>query len=149
MISYRWHNKRMADGIDKDSYNNGDGRNFGTGMPYLLWFFIYMLTALVISFLVPFPLSLIAFVAIFIPLQIYRIHNIKKRLDSNRKGSRNQNQARDDRLSKISNSISNRLFGNPLREFEDTSIKFYCLSCGREHRERACPSCGSRAVRTE
>jgi predicted RNA-binding Zn-ribbon protein involved in translation (DUF1610 family) len=27
-------------------------------------------------------------------------------------------------------------------------IKFYCMNCGNEHREYACPKCGSKAVRT-
>jgi rubrerythrin len=26
-------------------------------------------------------------------------------------------------------------------------IKFQCMNCGHEHRENACPKCGSKAVR--
>jgi hypothetical protein len=26
-------------------------------------------------------------------------------------------------------------------------LRFYCMNCGREHKERACPRCGSKAVR--
>ena len=26
-------------------------------------------------------------------------------------------------------------------------IKFYCMTCGHEHKESACPKCGSKAVR--
>jgi rubrerythrin len=26
-------------------------------------------------------------------------------------------------------------------------IKFYCMNCGYEHKESACPKCASRAVR--
>jgi hypothetical protein len=26
-------------------------------------------------------------------------------------------------------------------------IKFYCINCGCEHRENACPKCSSKAVR--
>ena len=31
--------------------------------------------------------------------------------------------------------------------FGHTPTKFYCMSCGHEHREYACPKCGSKAVR--
>lgn len=27
------------------------------------------------------------------------------------------------------------------------SLKFYCMNCGNEHREVACPKCGSKAVK--
>ena len=26
-------------------------------------------------------------------------------------------------------------------------IKYYCMNCGYEHKESACPKCGSKAVR--
>jgi hypothetical protein len=29
-----------------------------------------------------------------------------------------------------------------------SQIKFYCMNYGYEHREYACPKCGSKAVRT-
>jgi rubrerythrin len=28
-----------------------------------------------------------------------------------------------------------------------SSIRFYCMNCGYEHRKNACPKCGSKAVR--
>ena len=28
-----------------------------------------------------------------------------------------------------------------------SAIKFYCMNCGHEHKESACPKCGSKAVR--
>jgi hypothetical protein len=28
-----------------------------------------------------------------------------------------------------------------------TPIKYYCMSCGKEHREIACPNCGSKMKR--
>jgi hypothetical protein len=28
-----------------------------------------------------------------------------------------------------------------------TPLKFYCMNCNNEHRESACPKCGSKAVR--
>jgi hypothetical protein len=26
-------------------------------------------------------------------------------------------------------------------------LRFYCMNCGKEHKERVCPKCGSKAVR--
>jgi len=28
-----------------------------------------------------------------------------------------------------------------------SSLKYYCMSCGREHKEAACPECGSKMER--
>jgi hypothetical protein len=28
-----------------------------------------------------------------------------------------------------------------------TTIKYYCMSCGKEHKEIACPNCGSKMKR--
>jgi hypothetical protein len=39
-------------------------------------------------------------------------------------------------------------FGNNSSSgFGYTPTKFYCMNCGYEHREYACPKCGSKAVK--
>ena len=38
----------------------------------------------------------------------------------------------------------NSIFGGGLGY---SPIKFYCMNCGYEHRENACPKCSSKAVR--
>ena len=35
---------------------------------------------------------------------------------------------------------SSSMFGNGI-------LKYYCMSCGRKHREAACPKCGSKMKR--
>ncbi len=37
-------------------------------------------------------------------------------------------------------SPSSSMYGN-------TSVRYYCMSCGNEHREIACPKCGSKMKR--
>jgi rubrerythrin len=37
-------------------------------------------------------------------------------------------------------SMSSSMFG-------DSSLKYYCMSCGTKHREAACPKCGSKMKR--
>jgi len=31
--------------------------------------------------------------------------------------------------------------------FGDSSVKYYCMSCGTKHKEAACPKCGSKMKR--
>ncbi len=31
--------------------------------------------------------------------------------------------------------------------FRDSSLKYYCMSCGTQHKELACPRCGSKMKR--
>jgi rRNA maturation endonuclease Nob1 len=39
-------------------------------------------------------------------------------------------------------SLSPSISGN-----QDRSLKYYCMNCGREHNEIACPNCGSKMKR--
>lgn len=45
----------------------------------------------------------------------------------------------------IFNSLS--LYNDPSAIFGYNPLKFYCMDCGKEHRKRICPKCGSMAVR--
>jgi rRNA maturation endonuclease Nob1 len=44
-----------------------------------------------------------------------------------------------DLFSSLSSSIS--------RNDQSRPLKYYCMSCGKEHRETACPDCGSKMKR--
>lgn len=115
----------------------------------IVWFVIYIGIALAISFTVPFPLSLIVYIGIYLFLQKYRIKSIQKRFhhpadDLNKTNKETKNKGSN----KFSNSISNALFGNnQFSQFGPQPLKFICMSCGKEHSERTCPVCGSTAVR--
>jgi rRNA maturation endonuclease Nob1 len=42
-----------------------------------------------------------------------------------------------------------RLFGSLSSSsmFGDRSLKYYCMSCGTQHKQAACPKCGSKMKR--
>jgi hypothetical protein len=130
--------------------NLGKNNNLGNfNRSSIVWFIIYIGIALVISIVVPFPISLILYIGIYLLLQTYRIKSIQKRYyypttmdkgDNNKKNKRHSN--------KFFNSISNSLFGDNLySQFESQPLKFICMNCGKEHSGRSCPICGSTAVR--
>jgi rubrerythrin len=41
------------------------------------------------------------------------------------------------------------IFGSmsPSSIFGDSSLKYYCMSCGIQHKQAACPKCGSKMKR--
>jgi hypothetical protein len=86
---------------------------------------------LIISLLLPFPVSLIAILGVFVLRNMYRRRSVIKRMNhiseawgtfrstpSNFSGSSNRNNS--------------------------SSLKYHCISCGEEHEEAACPKCASK-----
>ena len=115
----------------------------------IVWFVIYIGIAVAVSFTVPFPLSLIFYLGIYLFLHSYRMQSIQKRIyspvDLNKE---NKNKTKKKRPNKFLNSISNILFNDNLySQFGPQPLKFVCMNCGKEHNERTCPACGSTAVR--
>jgi hypothetical protein len=82
----------------------------------LKWIAIYIAIALAISFVVPFPFSLIAVIGAVILLSF-----VRKRF-----------------LGKMGLSGSS-MFGG--------FNKYYCMNCGAQHNDLACPKCGSKMKR--
>jgi hypothetical protein len=114
----------------------------------IVWFVIYIGIALAISFIVPFPLSLIVYIGVYLFLQSYRLKSIQNRLylpsDMTKTGKEPKNKDQN----KFLNSLSNSLFGDSnFSQFASPPLKFVCMNCGKEHSERICPVCGSTAVR--
>jgi hypothetical protein len=122
------------------SNNNGNG-NKQIQTNYWVWFIAYMGIGLAISFIVPFPLSFGIALLVFFLLNAARMHIILKR------------QGMPGGLKDVYKSMSSSVSGNSWNNSGGTGmgyspIKFYCMTCGYEHRENACPKCGSKAVRT-
>jgi len=116
----------------------------------IAWFVIYITIGLAISFVVPFPLSLIVYIGIYLLLQTHRLKSIqKKHYYSETNSDKGNNKSKDKGYSnRFFNSISNTLFGdNQFSPSGSNPLKFICMNCGKEHKDRACPSCGSTAVR--
>jgi hypothetical protein len=105
---------------------------------YWVWFIAYMGIGLAISFVVPFPISLVIALLVFLTLNTIRMHIILKR------------QGMPNGLKDLYKSMTSSLSGGSLNNSGGVGyspIKFQCMNCGYEHRENACPKCGSKAVR--
>jgi hypothetical protein len=92
----------------------------------MVWFAISIAISLTISILVPFPISLVTIIGVFILLNFY----MRKRTMSRMRGGGGVG-----------------MFGSMSSMFGDNSLKYYCMSCGTKHREAACPKCGSKMKR--
>jgi hypothetical protein len=90
----------------------------------LLWMLISIGIAIPIGLLIPFPMSmLVVFIAI-LAMSYFRINYEMKRAGINS-------------LRQMFRTLS-----NPQNRYQ--SLKYFCMSCGFEHREISCPKCGSK-----
>ena len=117
-------------------------------MSPIIWFAIYIGIGLAITFIVPFPLSFIVYIGIYLFLQMYRLKSIQNKnyhsygLNKANKGTNNKGS------NKFFKSISNSLFGdNKFSQYNSEPLQFICMNCGKEHSKRSCPICGSKTVR--
>ncbi|MFL6440404.1 MAG: hypothetical protein ACJ702_00420 [Nitrososphaeraceae archaeon] len=124
----------MRDNIDD---RNNDSRSKQIQTNYWVWFIAYMGIGLAISFVVPFPLSFGIALLVFLLLNAARVHIALKR------------QGMPGGLKDLYKSMNSSLGGswNNSSGMGHSPIKFYCMNCGYEHKENACPKCGSKAVR--
>lgn len=92
----------------------------------LIWMGISFGLSIALSLLLPFPVSILAIFGIFILLNMYMRKTMLKRM----------------------NTISGtKIFGSmsPMHNTSnDSSLKYYCMYCGTQHKEVACPLCGSK-----
>ncbi|MGC2427929.1 MAG: hypothetical protein WA421_12910 [Nitrososphaeraceae archaeon] len=94
----------------------------------IIWMGVSIGISLTISMLVPFPISLVAIIGVFILLNFY----MRKRMMS-RMGMKGG-------LGMFGSLSSSSMLG-------DSSLKYYCISCGTQHKQAACPKCGSKMKR--
>ena len=103
----------------------GNNRSYFGNM--LIWLGIYIGTGFVVSFVLPFPLSLLAMFVSVIGIDYLRARNMTKNMG-------------------ITNVIRTFSSSSALQT-PDQPLKYYCMSCGAEHREISCPKCGSKMTR--
>lgn len=96
----------------------------------LKWFGIYAAIAYLIFFLLPFPFDFIAAIGALILINFFRMRGMMKRYGDM------------GRLKDLFGSLSTSMSGN-----QSQPLKYYCMSCGKEHNEVACPNCGSKMKR--
>jgi hypothetical protein len=93
----------------------------------LKWMGIYVGIGFVISLVLPFPISLVGALGAFLFLNFIRTRRILKRSGIDMKGL----------FRSFSSASSSSMYGY-------SPLKYYCMSCGKEHKEIACPHCGSK-----
>ena len=93
----------------------------------IMWLGISFGISITISMLVPFPISLVVIIGVFILLNFYMRKRMMKRMGMGGVG--------------IFGSMS------PSSMFGDNSLKYYCMSCGTQHKQAVCPKCGSKMKR--
>jgi hypothetical protein len=104
----------------------------------LIWLFVYIGIGLAISFVVPFPISFVVVLLVLALLNLYRTDRTLKK--HGRGGIKELYKS-------MSSSVANRTSGLGAEGFVHNPIKFYCINCGYEHKNDACPKCGSKAVK--
>jgi hypothetical protein len=95
----------------------------------LKWLSIYMSIGAVIALVLPFPVSLLVALGAFVLLNFIRTRRMLKRAGVDIKG--------------LFRSLSSTSMGGG----QYSPVKYYCMSCGKEHKEIACPNCGSKMKR--
>jgi hypothetical protein len=103
----------------------------------LKWLAFFMAIGFIIIYLFEFPIDLIMLIIAFILINIYKTRTMLKKL-----GIFNDGDVRDIR------GFIRSLFKSPSSSMDSTtSVRYYCMSCGNEHREIACGKCGSKMKR--
>jgi len=90
----------------------------------MIWLGMSFAISIVISMILPFPISLVAIIAIFILLNTYIRRMMLKRMG-------------------VGAGIGRGMFGSE----GPSSLKYYCMNCGTQHNQAACPKCGSKMKR--
>jgi hypothetical protein len=97
----------------------------------LKWSVIYVGIGIVLVLVLPFPYDLASVLGLFILINFLRGRSILKKYGGTG-GIR-------DLFGSLSSSMS--------RDNRSRPLKYYCMNCGREHKEIACPNCGSKMKR--
>jgi hypothetical protein len=92
-------------------------------MNQMMWFAISIAISITISILLPFPISLVVIIGVFILLSFYMRRRMMRRMGIGGAGG---------------------MFGSMSSMFGDNSLNYYCMSCGTKHNHAACPKCGSK-----
>jgi hypothetical protein len=98
-----------------------DNNNKQSLMNQMMWFAISIATSITISLLLPFPISLVVIIGVFILLNFYMRSRMTRKMGIGGGGT--------------------GMFGSM---FGDNSLNYYYMRCGTKHKEAACPKCGSK-----
>jgi ribosomal protein L37AE/L43A len=100
----------------------------------IMWLGISLGISIAISLLLPFPISLVTTIGVFILISFY----VRKRtMQRAGMGGGGRVGMFGSMSSASSSSSSSSMFG-------DNALKYYCMSCGTQHKQVECPKCGSK-----
>ncbi len=138
----------MVKVFDNDE-NRKDNFNLSDRL-YFLWLALYMIMGCGVYFIIPFPLSLVASLAIFLLMNILLKAYVIK-IMSKKHGYRDIDNKRkkNNGIKGFFNSLSALLYADMYGALGHRPLKFYCMGCGKEHTVRKCPNWGSMAVRAK
>jgi hypothetical protein len=109
--------------------NMNDDRRFL--IDRLKWIGLYLGIGLILVFVLPAPYDLISVFGLFILINFLRVRGFMKRYGG------------ISRIRDVLDSLFSSTSGNDQRR----PLKYYCMNCGKEHKEITCPNCGSKAKR--
>jgi hypothetical protein len=97
----------------------------------LKWLGLFFGIGIILGLLLPFPYDFISVLGVFFLVNFLRGRSILKRYGGI--------GGIKDMLGSLSSSMSHN--------DQQCPLKYYCMVCGKEHREIACPNCGSKMKR--
>jgi hypothetical protein len=100
----------------------------------LKWLGLYMGISFILLFLLPFPYD---FLSVLILLAL--VNHLRARRDIIRR------HGGIDRIKGMFGSVSPPMADNDNRQYRP--LRYYCMSCGKEHNDVTCPNCGSKMKR--
>jgi hypothetical protein len=106
--------------------NMNDDRRFL--IDRLKWVGLYLGIGLILVLVLPAPYDLISVFGLFILINFLRVRGFMKRYGG---------------ISRIRDVLGSLSSGNDQRR----PLKYYCMNCGKEHKEITCPNCGSKMKR--
>jgi hypothetical protein len=101
----------------------------------LKWSVLYVGIGVVLVLTLPFPYDLASVLGLFILINFLRSRSILKRY------------GRTGGIKDLFGSFGSFPSSSISRNGQSRPLKYYCMNCGKEHREIACPSCGYRMKR--
>jgi len=104
----------------------------------LAWLVISLVSVVMLSLVLPFPISLVVSLLVIFSLSIIRANIVLKKAGMG--GIKGWYKS-------FSSLQSGRGWGTGGDSFTYKPLTFYCMNCGNPHNKIACPKCGSKAVK--
>jgi len=110
----------------------------------LKWMAIYLAVTFVIMLFLPFPVDLVVALLAFLALSCYKRNLLIRKLGMENTRSRDigfEFKKIKEFYKSIFSNVSHSI------DYGQSQVRYYCMRCGKEHREIACPKCGSKIKR--